>query len=246
MSRALVAAHPPRSAHAWRDVVEVPGCGIEAFDAQGGRWRLGSARWVGADAGDIAALCLAAPHGAVLGFDHDESLAEGAAEGVQALRAAGLQITLLSGDAPGRVRRLAERLGIEQQVAAATPEGKAEAVRAEQARGRVVLMAGDGVNDAPVLAQADVSFALAHGAQIAHSAADAVLLSGRIGDVAEAVRAARRCLRVTRQNLLWAALYNAACVPLALLGWLPPWAAGLGMATSSAFVVLNALRLTKP
>ena len=119
------------------------------------------------------------------------------------------------------------------------------ALRERQAQGQVVAMVGDGVNDAPALAQADVSFALADGAQIARSAADAVLLSGRVGEVAQALQLARRTVRVMRQNLAWAALYNAACVPLALLGYLPPWAAGLGMAASSALVVVNAARLAR-
>jgi soluble P-type ATPase len=175
----------------------------------------------------------------------DETLREDAADAVRALRAEGVSISLLSGDEPQRVARLAERLGIEHWVAAATPERKLEALREAQSGDRAVAMVGDGVNDAPVLAQADVSFAMAQGAQIARHAADAVLLGGRVGDVAHALRLARRTRRVMKLNLAWAALYNAACVPLALVGWLPPWAAGLGMALSSLVVVGHSMRLAR-
>jgi P-type Cu2+ transporter len=243
MSRALVAARPQASAVAWRDVQEVPGCGLEATDAQGRRFRLGSAAWVGSAQPCELAFGSAGEPPAVFAFD--ESLRPGAAAAVRALQEDGIAVTLLSGDSPPRVARLADRLGLRHAIDSATPERKLAAMRRAQARGDTVAMVGDGINDAPVLAQADVSFAMPQGAQIARTTADAVLLSGRLGDVVSSIHLARRTVRVMRQNLAWAALYNAAGVPLAITGHLPPWAAGLGMAASSLFVVLNALRLSR-
>jgi len=152
---------------------------------------------------------------------------------------------LLSGDEAGRVHAMAERLSIERAQGAATPADKLAFVEALQRRGHRVGMVGDGLNDAPVIAVADVSIALGEGAALTRSKADFVLMSGRLGDIAWGRRVARRALRVVRQNLLWAAAYNMACVPLALAGWFPPWAAGLGMAASSLVVVLNAARIDR-
>jgi P-type Cu2+ transporter len=156
----------------------------------------------------------------------------------------GLQLTLLSGDKPARARRLAARLGVGEVMGDATPQAKLDAVSAAQARGEVVGMVGDGINDAPVLARANVSFAMGQGAQIARAHADAVITSSDLGDLVLARRLAVCTLAVVRQNLWWAACYNAVCIPAALLGYLPPWAAGLGMALSSLFVVANAWRLS--
>jgi P-type Cu2+ transporter len=244
-SRALVAACPGVHGDGWLNVREVVGSGVEGYDTQGKRWRLGSSAWLGAGDAAEAPLYFGASDGPTLALSFDEALCPDAAQGVQALQRLGLRITLLSGDAAARVLPLARRLNIDDVVADATPETKLATLRAHQARGTVVCMVGDGVNDAPVLAQANVSFAVMQGASMARLAADAVLLRGRVGDVARAVHLARRSVRVMRQNLGWAALYNALSVPLALMGYLPPWAAGLGMAASSALVVLNASRVAR-
>jgi Cu2+-exporting ATPase len=179
----------------------------------------------------------------LLRFELAEVLRPDAVRAVERMHRAGLQLTMLSGDAPGRAAAIAARLGLGDVRAAATPETKLALLARLQSEGHVVAMVGDGLNDAPVLAQAHVSFAFAHGAAVAKSAADALLLSQRLCDVDDARAHAVRTMRVVRQNLAWAALYNAACIPLALAGLLPPWAAGLGMAGSSLFVVLNASRL---
>ena len=248
LAQAVVRAAPAAPAIAWRDVREVPAHGVEAVDALGRRWRLGAPRWAGADAEPdaVAPQVLLGRDGiALLRLRFDEALRAGAADAVAALRAGGLRVHLLSGDAPGRAQRLAQRVALDSARGGLLPEDKLAAVQAARARGDVVAMVGDGINDAPVLASADVSFAMGEGAAVARSQADGVLVSNRLQDLHAARRLARRTMRVARQNLAWACVYNSACVPLALAGWLPPWLAGLGMASSSLLVVLNALRLAR-
>jgi Cu2+-exporting ATPase len=164
---------------------------------------------------------------------------------VEALRARGLEVVLLSGDRPERAARMGALLAVTDVIGGATPERKLTELAAAQASGLRVAMVGDGINDAPVLARADVSFAMGQGALVARAQADAVVVSSRLGDLVLMHDLARRTMGVVRQNLLWAAAYNGACIPLALLGWLPPWAAGLGMACSSLLVVANSLRLAR-
>jgi Cu2+-exporting ATPase len=135
---------------------------------------------------------------------------------------------------------------VDAVIGGATPESKLSEVAAAQAQGLKVGMVGDGINDAPVLARADVSFAMGQGALVSRAQADAVVASSRLGDLVLAHDLAGRAMAVVRQNMLWAATYNVVCIPLALVGWLPPWAAGLGMATSSLLVIGNSMRLARP
>lgn len=178
-------------------------------------------------------------------FDLMEDLRAEAPAVVAALEQAGASVQLLSGDRTGAVQRVATQSGIAQAAGECTPQGKLDALQALQAAGRHVAMVGDGLNDGPVLAGAHVSFAFGRAVPLAQSQADFVVLGDSLALVPQTVLLARRTLRVVRQNLWWAAGYNALCVPLAVVGWMPAWLAGLGMALSSLLVVLNAARLAR-
>jgi Cu2+-exporting ATPase len=256
----------------WQDVTEQAGAGLQARCAdtstgQPEHWRLGSAAWCGlatpgADAPARPAVWLARLDGVVwqpqVRFEFDEVMRADAPAAIARLQDQGLAVHVLSGDQPASVAALLQRLERLQPAPAdgqarpaiqwralCTPQDKLDALQALQQAGRRVLMVGDGINDAPVLARADVSVAMGSAAALAQARADVVVLSNHIADIELLHGAAARCLRIVRQNLFWALAYNLACVPLALAGWLPPWAAGLGMAASSLLVVLNALRLTQ-
>jgi len=168
---------------------------------------------------------------------------EGSAPAISVLRGLGVRVAMLSGDAPATVARTADVLGIAGGQGGMTPEGKQEYIRRLQEGGAVVAMVGDGVNDAPVLAQAHVSVAMGGGTDLARSQADVVLLSDDPRQLASGVILARRTLRIIRQNLAWSFAYNFLAIPLAMAGFITPWMAGIGMSSSSLLVVLNALRL---
>jgi Cu2+-exporting ATPase len=235
-------------ADAWRELAEASGRGLAGTDAQGRRWRLGAWGFVGGRGQAPrpgARVWLSCDERVLAGFVIEEMVREDAEQAMAQLRALGLRLTLLSGDERARTQAMAERLGVDDAVGEALPEDKLACVAAAQAAGAKVLMVGDGVNDAPVLARADVSLAMGQGALVARTQADAVIVGSRLADLVHARRVATRTMAIVRQNMAWAALYNAVCIPLALLGWLPPWAAGLGMATSSLAVILNALRAAR-
>jgi Cu2+-exporting ATPase len=162
---------------------------------------------------------------------------------VEALRALGLGVALVSGDNPRTTGAVAARLGVAEVASEAAPAAKREWVARRQAGGRGVLVAGDGVNDAPALSQADVGVAMSRGTDVTMESAAAVLVRDDLGLLAELVRLSRRTDRIIRQNLFWAFFYNAVAIPLAVAGALHPIVAAGAMAASSAFVVGNSLRL---
>jgi Cu2+-exporting ATPase len=230
-------------------VAEVAGQGVagEVAMQDGARvpLRLGSAAYCGVAVVESDALTavLCDAQGWLATFELQETLRPDAQAAVQALRDEGLNVLLLSGDKPLAVARVAARAGIDKARGHCTPQDKLAALRQAQAQGHRLAMIGDGLNDGPVLAGADVSFSFGQAVPLAAARSDFVLSADRLMPVVQTLRLARRSLRVVRQNLLWAAAYNAICVPLAVAGWLPAWAAGLGMAASSLLVVGNALRL---
>lgn len=208
--------------------------------------RLGSTRFCGVDqpATDFLHTCLSDDRGWVATFELREDLRPDARATVAALVANGVQVHLLSGDVPEAVARVARQTGISEARGGCSPQDKLSFLRGLQAQGRKVAMVGDGLNDGPGLAGAHVSFAFGQAVPLTQAQSDFVVLGDHLGTVAQTLLLARRTLAVVRQNLWWAAIYNAICVPLAVAGWLPAWLAGLGMALSSLLVVLNALRLS--
>jgi Cu+-exporting ATPase len=167
------------------------------------------------------------------------------AEAVAQLRSLGLAPVLLTGDSEEAARKVAKEVGVERVVAGVMPGEKADEVRRLQAAGEVVAMVGDGVNDAPALATADLGLAIGTGTDIAVDASDLTLVSGDLRAAADAIRLSRRVLATIKRNLFWAFAYNVAAIPLAVAGLLNPIVAAGAMAFSSVFVVTNSLRLRR-
>ncbi|GGD33104.1 heavy metal translocating P-type ATPase [Pseudoxanthomonas indica] len=225
--------------------------GVETFAGQGvqgwidgQQWKLGQAGFAfgGTDDGGI---WLGDGERGLARFSLTEQPRPDAAQAVAALRDRGLAIHLASGDGQAAVERFAAALGITQPRARQTPEDKLAFVQQLQRQGQVVVMVGDGLNDAPVLAGADVSVAMSQGAPLAQRAADLVMTGSSLLRLAQTRDLALRTQQVIRQNLAWALAYNVLALPLAAAGLVTPWLAALGMALSSLLVTLNALRLTR-
>lgn len=194
---------------------------------------------------DKSVLILASRQQRLACFKLADAIRPEACETVALLRNQGLEPHLLSGDQPEAVQAVAAKIGITDALAATTPEGKLEYLRQSQQAGRIVLMTGDGINDAPALAAAPVSIAMGGGVDVAHAAGDMVLLNNHLRHIPAAIRIARITRSIIYQNLAWALIYNLIAIPLAVIGWVTPWLASLGMAASSLLVVINALRITR-
>ncbi|HEX4869605.1 MAG TPA: heavy metal translocating P-type ATPase [Moraxellaceae bacterium] len=237
-------ALPAPSLPAVADLEHVAGAGV-AGTVDGRRYRFGHAAFaLGRDSGaDRDQLWLADEDGALAAFRLTDTLRPEAAGVVQALQQRGLATCLLSGDPSASPLAMARELGMDEARGGLSPEQKRDRVRALQESGAIVVMVGDGVNDAPVLAQAHLSVAMASGTDLAQLTADSLLLRDDLRTLVVARDTARRTGRIIRQNLGWALAYNLSALPLAAVGWLPPWAAALGMSASSLVVVGNALRL---
>ncbi|HTS23602.1 MAG TPA: heavy metal translocating P-type ATPase metal-binding domain-containing protein [Casimicrobiaceae bacterium] len=244
LARAFAAAAPAAlPAVAARE--SVAGCGV-AGAIGGRRYRLGRAGYAlgrndgPADLDD--AIVLADDEGAIAAFHVDERIRPGARAAVDALGREGIRVGIASGDAKAKVSSVAASLGIADWAARESPADKLAWVESLRAAGARVAVVADGVNDAPMLAGADVAVAVGSAADAAQAASD-IVVTGELGALADARALAREMLSILRQNRRWALGYNLAAVPLAALGFVPPWLAAIGMSASSLFVVLNALRI---
>ena len=215
----------------------------------GREWRIGNAEFVGggvaADDSTTTHVFLGVEGNAIAWFDIEDELRPDAMQTLNALRQLGLKTSLVSGDNKAAVESVAEALDIRDTHYECTPENKLTIIEAAQQAGERVVMIGDGINDAPVLAGADTSVAPAHGALLAQTSADVIMLGDSLAPLTTAIEMSRKTMRIVRQNLAWAIVYNTLALPLAAAGFVPPWLAAIGMSASSLVVVMNALRLNR-
>jgi len=188
---------------------------------------------------------LGSEKGLLAEFTLRDEVRDEAKQTVKQLQKIGLNVSLLSGDNPKSVASVATALGIEQAKSHLLPADKLDYVQKLQTQGEVVAMIGDGVNDAPVLAGADVSIAMGSGSQLAQASADMILLSENLSLLPSSIALSRRMQTIVKQNFAWAIVYNVVAIPLAAMGWVVPWMAAIGMSMSSLVVVMNALRLKR-
>lgn len=230
------------------EVTPVIGHGIQGRIA-GKHYRIGSARWLALadeqEATQGLAIYLADETGPLARFTLADTLRPDAGALIQAFKAAGLQTTILTGDSSPQADAVARELGVDELVKGVTPDGKLAYLKAREAAGDISIMVGDGINDAPVLAGAHASFAMAGGTDLAKNSADAILLADDLSRLLTARALALRTRRIIQENFAWSIGYNLLVLPLAASGWLPPYLAAAGMSLSSLIVVTNSMRLNR-
>ncbi|MEM0551520.1 MULTISPECIES: heavy metal translocating P-type ATPase [Aeromonas] len=230
------------------EITPVIGHGITGL-VDGVRYRIGSASWLGIESDDNAqhglAIYLADEQQLLARFDLDDTLRPDAKALIDAFKAAGLQTTILTGDSSSQADEIARTLGVDELVKGVTPDGKLAYLKAREAEGEISIMVGDGINDAPVLAGAHASFAMAGGTDLAKNSADAILLADDLSRLLDARRLALRTRKIIIENFTWSIGYNLLVLPLAACGWLPPYLAAAGMSLSSLIVVTNSMRLNR-
>jgi Cu2+-exporting ATPase len=249
LARALAESVGARPLPVLDDIREEPGQGLEGLLA-GQTVRLGNRQWAGATESEISAhagseLWLRRANGSTLCFRFTDTLRTDAVATMAALRARGFAIELLSGDREPAVRAAADALGIGNWRAGTRPDAKIERLKELASQGRKVLMVGDGLNDAPALRAAHVSFSPATAADVSQIAADFIFQGAQLGPLVEAIDVARKSRRLVFENFALALAYNAVAVPLAVAGFVTPLIAAVAMSTSSVTVTLNSLRLNR-
>ncbi len=230
------------------EVTPVIGHGIQGRIA-GKHYRIGSPRWLALadeqEATQGLAIYLADETGPLARFTLADTVRADAGALIQAFKAAGLQTTILTGDSSPQADAVARELGVDELVKGVTPDGKLAYLKAREAAGDISIMVGDGINDAPVLAGAHASFAMAGGTDLAKNSADAILLADDLSRLLTARALALRTRRIIQENFAWSIGYNLLVLPLAASGWLPPYLAAAGMSLSSLIVVTNSMRLNR-
>lgn len=258
VSQCLFKSSP--SVLAVHSVQEIVGQGVKAFiqDANHlalGQYQLGTSeiRLGSADFCNIhldqqdtskSQVFLSDASGCLASFTFQQTFRQDAKNTVQALQQLGLEVAILSGDQVSVIEQVSQELGVALAKGACSPLDKLDFVRAQQALGRKVAVIGDGMNDAPVLAAADVSISIGSATPIAQSQADFLLLHTQLFDLLRLIKLSKRTVKIVNQNLTWAIAYNLLFIPMAVMAYMPAWLAGLGMATSSLLVILNAARLS--
>lgn len=256
IAQALLEGHTPASLPLVEEVKNYPGAGMQG-EIAGHVYFIGTYAFIVEKTGltlELSQLEALQQEGNTLVFFADtehfhavfelgDQIRPGARELIQALQHQGKIVSLLSGDHAQAVQRVAQTLGIQNLGFALMPEDKLRHIKALQNQGAIVAMIGDGVNDAPVLAQAQVSIAMGGGTQVARASADMILLTEHLTHLILGMHTVNKMFGIIRQNLIWALGYNLLALPAAAMGWVAPWLAALGMSFSSLLVIGNSLRL---